>query len=281
MIRKSIVTPQGLTLSYLDSETPSDTLLLCIHGLGTGNWSFRKNIDAIPNTRCIAPDLPGYGRSQPTPPEPGDIFLQFVGALHSLVDAIPHQRCFLICHSMGSRLGDLYAHQYPKTVKGIIRIAPAGFELFSQQEIMFLRANNSMHTLMASPPQQIAANFAMNVYHWDPEIQPYLNERLALLQNIPKYLEYARLIERCVDRLLDQDIPHAGLPSCVIFGDSDRLIPNSILHSQLTTKDLYEGALGQLPGSSGLFLEHCGHMPQWEKADRVNAFINNWLQKNV
>ncbi len=60
---KKITLNDGRVMAYMD-EGSSKEVIIFIHGLGSYSPAWMKNIAELKNTyRCIAVDLPGYGKS--------------------------------------------------------------------------------------------------------------------------------------------------------------------------------------------------------------------------
>ncbi len=61
------VTAKGCTTAYVDSapEASDKPIVLCLHGVPTSSFMYRNVIDDLSfDARVIAPDLPGFGKSQ-------------------------------------------------------------------------------------------------------------------------------------------------------------------------------------------------------------------------
>ncbi|MEM9194866.1 MAG: alpha/beta fold hydrolase, partial [Myxococcota bacterium] len=83
-----------------------------------------------------------------------------------------------------------------------------------------------------------------------------------------------------VPAMLDEPIhdrwPELRVPTAVLFGAADRLIPNRLLHPRLTTKRLAESSRRRLPGTLTM-VAGAGHMVHFERpapvARAIEAFI--------
>ena len=71
-----------------------------------------------------------------------------------------------------------------------------------------------------------------------------------------------------------------SLPTLVIYGANDELIPNRILHPTLTTLQVAEAGAQELPNSELYLLDAAGHFVQWEQADKVNELLSLFFQSN-
>lgn len=72
-------------------------------------------------------------------------------------------------------------------------------------------------------------------------------------------------------------LPDIAIPTLVIFGREDLLIPNKILHPHTNTKAIALSGQEQIPDSRLVLLSPCGHFAQWECADQVNELMLDFL----
>jgi pimeloyl-ACP methyl ester carboxylesterase len=75
---------------------------------------------------CVAPDLPGHGRSFHRPAGTWYHFVDYVYDIVSLIDALGWQRFVLIGHSMGGAIATLLAATYPERVERLVLIEALG-----------------------------------------------------------------------------------------------------------------------------------------------------------
>ncbi|MEL7003593.1 MAG: alpha/beta fold hydrolase, partial [Bacteroidota bacterium] len=60
---KKVEVREGVQMAYMDVGSGTETILF-IHGLGSYAPAWKKNIEGLSKQyRCIAVDLPGYGKS--------------------------------------------------------------------------------------------------------------------------------------------------------------------------------------------------------------------------
>ena len=72
--------------------------------------------------------------------------------------------------------------------------------------------------------------------------------------------------EGVVESTLD-DLKHVAAPTLVIWGKQDRVLPPS--HALVVAK--------ALPHAKLVFFDHCGHLPQIERAQEFNSTVLGFL----
>jgi haloalkane dehalogenase len=116
----------GLRLAHLD-EGEGEPILL-IHGEPTWSYLWRKVIPPLLDAghRCIAPDLPGFGRSD----KPTDLgwysFDRHCEAVADLIDALDLRRLTLVLHDWGGPIGLRLAAEQPERVARLV-VMDTGF----------------------------------------------------------------------------------------------------------------------------------------------------------
>jgi len=114
--RKEIL---DLEMAYIDTGGHGPSMVF-LHGNPTSSYLWRNVIPHLePLGRCLAPDLPGFGRSGPMPsgtyrfPE----YVEYVDAWFAAV--LPVGPVTLVLHDWGAALGFDWARRHPDRVRGI------------------------------------------------------------------------------------------------------------------------------------------------------------------
>lgn len=271
----------GVSVAYTDTGLPRDTALplVFIHGLGSTLRVWDCNLPVLaPHFRCIALDLPGYGQS-PAPGEP--ITLTFYAqTIRHFLQALNIGEHILVGHSMGGQIilrGLVTGILQPAK---IILFAPAGFEQFSEWERQSLLSLNKPSLLMAQTPQQIRRNFAYNFFQLPENAQPLLEKRLLLMRDGNAYLAYLQTIIACVQAMLAEPVYEQlgsiRCPTCIFFGEEDRLIPNRFLHPRESPASIAHQGASAIPDSKLVIFPQAGHFVQWEKAQEAVGLIRQF-----
>lgn len=272
--------PNGTKIHYTDRGKGHTTLLM-IHGLGSNLRAWDKIIPQLSaEYRCIALDLPGYGRSD-SGGYPFDIPF-FAETLLLFKQALNLRQPVLIGHSMGGQISILSTLQAPEHFSRLVLLAPAGFERFNTAAREWLRAFYQPALLRATPVHQIERNFHINFYQFPQDAQFMIDDRLALRADKEAYALYCNMIPKCVIGMLDHPVfdrlPDIQRPTLVLYGKDDALIPNKIINPGLTTEKVAREGTSQLPDARLYFLSKCGHFIQWECANEVVAHIRAFLK---
>lgn len=112
----------GLTLFLFEAGAPETPPLLLLHGLGDEADTWRHVfLPLAERRRVIAPDLPGFGRSDKPRRTYTLAFLR--DTVIELMDALSLQRAALLGHSLGAMIAQLVALEQPARVSELILVA--------------------------------------------------------------------------------------------------------------------------------------------------------------
>ncbi|MEZ4942707.1 MAG: alpha/beta fold hydrolase [Saprospiraceae bacterium] len=275
---KTVTLPSGIDMAYLDRGEGPYTLVF-IHGLGANLKAWQKNVDSLSaHYRCIALDLPGYGKSGKGDYPYGMAF--FAGAVRSFCETLDLQNVVLVGHSMGGQVALTMALADTSRLAKLVLIAPAGIETFSAAEAGWLKTVYTSAVIQNTPPEQIRKNFLLNFYQW-PEDAEFMYEDRLFLRETEEYQAWCAMLPKCVAGMLDEPVfdklEQVTLPSLIFFGENDALIPNTFLHKNQTTVQIAEQAQAKIPGSRLLQIPESGHFVQWEQAEKTNRAIWDFL----
>ncbi len=278
---KKIQLSDHLEIAYID-EGAGDSTLLMIHGLGSYLPAWKNNVEGLKHKyRCIAIDLPGYGKSSKGEYDFGMSF--FAETLASFINTLNLENVILIGHSMGAQISVTMVLNTDAAIEKLVLIAPAGFEVFTEQNKAWFEAIFTPQMIKASNKQQLELNFAMNfAANTLPDDARFMYEdRLYMIETGTEYDAYAEMIPKCVMGMLNEPIfdrlSEIDIPTLVIYGEEDHLIPNKFLHPDLITQSVAESGQEQIPDSVLKMLTPCGHFVQWECAEEVNELLIEFI----
>lgn len=113
-------------------EVGRDNPIIFLHGAYADSSQWLGVIDRLAGRyHCFAPDLLGFGESQPAS-TPQSIALQ-VECLAEYIEALSLERPYLIGHSLGGWVAASYAAKYGERLQGLVLIAPEGMEVEGQE----------------------------------------------------------------------------------------------------------------------------------------------------
>ena len=269
----------SIDIAYIDEGKGKCTLLF-LHGLGSNLKAWKKNIEVLKKDyRCIALDLPGYGKSSKSD-YPFDMTF-YAGAVQAFIDALHLKKVVVVGHSMGGQIAMRTVLDNKKQIKKLILIAPAGFETFTEQEKSWFQQIYTAEVVKATPEPQIIKNFHLNFYAMPDDAQFMIEDRLLMRQSV-EYNQYCHMVPQCVMGMLNEPVldrlSEIKLPTLIIFGQNDLLIPNKFLHATLTVDEVAKNGVSRMPNSKLELISEAGHFVQWEQAGKVNEKILSFLK---
>lgn len=113
---------EGLRLAYLDEGDGEPVIFM--HGEPTWSFLWRKVIGPVRDAgfRCIAPDLPGFGRSD----KPTDIgwytYDRHTAAIAALLEHLDIRRATVVVHDWGGPIGLRVAVEHPGRIGRIVAL---------------------------------------------------------------------------------------------------------------------------------------------------------------
>ncbi len=116
--RRRLKLSGGTELSFLTAGNEANPPVLLLHGMPNSARFFRGVIPALARgAYAIAPDLPGYGESDPLPAASFDTM---TGAISELLEHLGVGPCFIYLHDFGAPVGLKIAMDAPELVLGLI-----------------------------------------------------------------------------------------------------------------------------------------------------------------
>ena len=205
----------------------------------------------------VAPELPGFGRSDPAP----DWHRIEDAAFHlrRTCEALALPRCTVVGSSLGGWLAAELAVWFPERVSSLVLVDAVGlrvdgapvFDLFAARQGELLQA---VFPHGGDLPAMIAPAIAGS----DDDNAVLLHffhamEATARIGWNP-YLHDPKLLAR---------LPLVSAPTLAVWGGDDRVVP-------LAHGETYAGAI---PGARLAVLDGCGHLPVLERPDEVAALV--------
>lgn len=267
----------GYDIAYIDEGESSNTLLF-IHGLGSYLKAWDRNIIELKNHfRCIAMDLPGYGKSSKQIHSGSVDF--YVDIIKEFISNLNLNIVILVGHSMGGQIAMAFAIKYPEIVQKLILVAPAGFELFNKEEIELVKQIVSPEIISQTSDDKIRLNYKMNFYNLPIEAEEMINDRIAIKSD-EEFFNHCTVVSNSLFGLLNEpvyDSLHKIIqPTLIFFGKNDMLIPNPMIH-QTTTINVAEDGKNKIRNSKLILYENCGHFIQFEKPEQFNKDLLNFI----
>jgi len=251
--------------------------LLLIHGMAGSSVTWRALIPQLSkNYRVIAPDLLGHGES--AKPR-GDYSLgAFAVWLRDFLDELGVDRATIVGQSLGGGIAMQFAHQHRDYCERLVLIGSGGLGPDLSPVLRILSAPGAEFVLPVVAPQPVL-NLGNKLASWLTSAgvqapragQMWLaysslsepQARQAFLRTLRSVVDYRGQAVSALNKL------HltAGLPTLLIWGDHDRIIPVSHAYA----------AHAALAGSRLEVLEGIGHFPHVEAPTTVAEMLEDFL----
>lgn len=273
-----VQTVNGIRVSYID-EGKGDKTIVLVHGLASNGGFWRNNISELAkNNRVIAVDLPGYGKSDKgVYPYTMTFYADMVSGL---LKQLGIEKATYIGHSMGGQIGIHFSFRHRDQIERLILAAPAGLEPFSRGDGDWLKSVMTIEFVKKTPEDRIRANLAMNFYNYDDRYEWMVEERVRLAK-ADDFEDFCYAVIRSVHGMLDEPttkrLNQISVPTHLIFGVKDGLIPNPILHGG-SANDIAKIGTDAIPGVTLDMIPEAGHMLQIEKPAEFNAIIRELMK---
>ncbi|WP_245557507.1 alpha/beta fold hydrolase [Neolewinella persica] len=269
----------SIRLAYVDEGTGQETLVF-IHGLGSNLQAWQKTIAGLKNDyRCIALDLPGYGKSSKEDYPFSMTF--FADQVAAFIEELKLENVTLAGHSMGGQIALTLALKQPDYLTRLVLAAPAGLETFSPENRAFFATYVQPQIIRATTEPQIEANFALNFYEMPEDARFMVEDRLSMREDTQAYHYYSEMIPRCVLGMLDEPVTDRlaalNLPTLLVFGRQDQLIPNRFLHPQLTVEAVAKSGQQAIKNAEVIFFDKAGHFVQWDQSAAFNKAVRTFI----
>ncbi|MBA4252075.1 MAG: alpha/beta hydrolase [Chlorobiaceae bacterium] len=266
------------SIAYIDEGKGEKTILL-VHGLASNAGFWRYSIAELSKKyRVIAIDLPGYGKSQKDY-YPYTISF-FAEQINRLVVELKIDNFVLAGHSMGGQIAIKYSLKYPEKLEKLILVASAGFEEFERGEGDWLRSVVTVSSVKNTTEDGVRRNLAMNFFNWCDKWEWMVEERVRMI-NAKDFDMFAYTVTRSVNAMLDEPtfdkLSKISVPTLLIYGKYDGLIPNPYLNPGFTS-DIFEWGAKQIPNSKIVEIDNCGHMIQIEKPIEFSNAVKDFIK---
>ncbi len=269
---------KDMNLAYIDEGQGSETIIF-IHGLGSYIPAWKKNIEVLSkNYRCIAIDLPGYGKSSKNPHS--GLMSFYAGVISRLIDELGLEKVTLAGHSMGGQISIVAALEYPEKVKNLVLVDPAGFELFHPGQKLWFKDVMSPNLVRLTTLEAIETNLATNFYNMPDDALFMIEDRIAM-RTADDFENYCFAVSQSVTGMVDEAVfdklKLIDQPTLIFFGENDNLIPNRYLNPGKTEPIARAGA-NEIKNSQLIMVPECGHFMMFEKPEIFNAEVVKFIK---
>lgn len=239
--------------------------ILFLHGVPDSSEVWESTIENLSNNyRCIAPDLPGFGRTI-TPAnfdyslENLAIFIeQLLTNLH-ITDGV-----HLVIHDIGGIVGLAFALTYPEKVKSLTIMNTTFFSDYEWHAMAktWRKPILGELTMYLMRHKQFSAAMKKSAPILT-ETQIQSNYDLLTWRNRRMILRFYRALDPVIFEHWEEQLQNLNqhFPTQVIWGEKDNFLPVT-LANRFGTDNVH-------------ILENTGHWPMLEQAKKVHALIKN------
>lgn len=268
----------NVTLAYSDEGQGKETIIF-IHGLGSYIPAWDKNISELSKKyRCIAVDLPGYGKSSKNPHS--GLMSFYADVVIEFIKEMGFNQVTLAGHSMGGQISMVIALHKPEVVKNLILVDPAGFEAFHPGQKQWFKDVMSMNLVKLTPLEAIETNLATNFYNMPKDAQFMITDRAAM-RTASDFENYCYTVSVSVAGMVNEPVieklEQISQPTLIFFGENDNLIPNRYLNPGRTV-DIAKFGASKIKNSKLVMVPKCGHFMMFEKFETFNREVSEFLK---
>jgi len=270
----------SINLAFVD-EGKGEKTLIFIHGLATYLPSWYPVFDQFKSEyRCIAVDLPGYGRSSKAEyPCTMDFYAD---VLLELTERLNLKNPVLVGHSMGAQIAVTAVLKKPELFEELVLLAPAGFETFKPEQADWLKQVSTIDFVCNATDEQVRTNWQLNFFDMPESVEFMIQDRLKM-KNAIDFRLYGRSIVQSIHGMLDQpifyDLKNLKTRTLVVYGQNDLLIPNRYLNKEWTTESVAKSGTAQIQNGQLKFIQDCGHFIMFDQPEEVNQLLKTFLNE--
>jgi 2-hydroxy-6-oxonona-2,4-dienedioate hydrolase len=270
---RTVKTASG-TIHYHEVGPADGHPVLMLHGSGPGatGWSnFNGQLRALGDTyRVIAPDMPGWGESDPVTYEERN----HPQAVLDFMDELGIERATFVGNSMGGATSIAVAARYPERVAHLISLGAGapGVKLFGPGD----GPTEGLKLLQAAYADASVEGMGrfVDIFCYDDKFKTaeLVKQRSDNALAHPEHLEnfLAGLGRPRPHVASDQEVASITAPTLLIHGRDDRVVH-------------YENGLklcALIPDSRLVLINRCGHWAQVEHADEFNRLLVDFIANN-
>jgi len=271
------VTIHGKSLKYrLGGKGP---LVLLIHGMAGSATTWKQVMPALSERfTVLAPDLLGHGESDKTK---GDYSLgAMASTLRDLIVALGYKRATVVGQSYGGGIAMQFAYQYPERCERVVLVNAGGLgtEVNPLLRMLTLPGSEAVLLVACAPPVrrivETIGRVALRKKLENASVIPELWRSYSSLGDVEGRRAFLRTLRAVIDRggqsVSASDKLHlaAGMPTLIIWGEEDRVIPVEHGHA----------AHAVIQGSWLEIIEGVGHYPHCEAPDRFVEALTEFIE---
>lgn len=253
----------GDRFSYMAAGPEDAPPLVLLHGIGSNSMGWRFQYEAFADShRVIAWNAPGYMLSDPFVAE-APLADDFPAALNDFLGALGVERFDLLANSFGTRVTQGFAARYPSRIKRAV---------FTGTSVVQDQSPEERERAIAARAAQVASGG----YGFGERAAALLGSRastetVAIVQHFLRATNPKGFMQAARSLTGGDAVLGAGLtmPLLMIQGTEDRVTPAVANAERLAAA---------IPQAKLITLDGCGHLPEVEMPERVNALALDFLR---
>ncbi len=257
---------------YRSAGDAGERVALLVHGYPESSYMWHRALPALADAgwRALAPDLPGYGDSEPDPPGTWE---RHVAALERFVRELELGPVALVTHDWGVLIGLRWACDEPGSANALV-ISDGGFFADRRWHDLAhaMRTPGDGERLVAAYTREgfVAAMSALSSGMSDEALAEYWKGFASDVRR-RGHLELYRSGD--FDKLVPYEgrVAELGVPALIMWGAEDRFAGVRMAHR----------FHDELPGSELVLFEGSGHFVWDDEPDATCAELVDFLERRV
>ncbi|MBT8452566.1 MAG: alpha/beta fold hydrolase [Deltaproteobacteria bacterium] len=254
-------------------------LVLLIHGMAGSATTWKQVMPALSERfTVLAPDLFGHGESDKTK---GDYSLgAMASVLRDLIIALGFKRATVVGQSYGGGIAMQLAYQYPERCERLVLVNAGGLgtEVNPLLRMLTLPGSEAVLLVACAPPVrrfvETFGRLALRKKLEGATVIPELWRSYSSLGNVEARRAFLRTLRAVIDprgqavSANDKLYLAAGMPTLIIWGEDDRVIPVEHAYAAHTV----------ISGSWLEIIEDVGHYPHCEAPERFVTALTEFIE---
>jgi len=262
-------TTPGDTPFIMSFEDSADRVpVLWLHGYPLNNTMWDFQVSGLADiARLITPDLRGHGLSEPTDETEYSMEMMATDCIN-LLDHLGYEGPVVVAGlSMGGYLAFEICRRFPERVAGLILAAT---KAAPDSDDMKAARDKSIAVVKTEGIDPIVASLlprllAPSAYEENPDLVEFLEGMIQSTSPAGVSGAAAAMRDRADST---PDLPQLNVPTLVIHGEEDQLIP----HAEATAM------AAAIPEAELMIIPGAGHMPNLEKPEIFNDAVRDFLE---
>lgn len=256
----------GHTIYYEVRGNARQTLVF-IHGWTASIESWKFQLDAFPEYRVIAIDLPGNGNSSQH--ETAEYTMEvFADSVHAVLVEEQVTQAFFFGHSMGFAVAEVIAQKYPDMCVGIGSIDGSHFEVPDDEQARQAWVDYNRSFAESLNAEQGRDDFLNALFL--PDTPAILKaEVFAMSRRVPLSIGRAMIAG------VEKDMPY--------WAKRTMNIPCLAIHSPVyqLTEEYKRDFMVMYPQAEYYEIDHVSHFLMLEIPYKINQMIHDYLERNI